>query len=82
MFYFQVLFVLVFVISYFNNNIKIIKKYKKLYYYSFIIFSTLITPPDVFSQIFVGLFLVICYELFTIVFIFKTFLARKVVKTN
>lgn len=82
MFYFQILFILVFVISYFNSNIKIIKKYKKLYYYSFIIFSTLITPPDVFSQIFVGLFLVICYELFTIVFILKTFLARKVVKTN
>jgi sec-independent protein translocase protein TatC len=82
MFYFQVLFILVFVISYFNSNIKIIKKYKKLYYYNFIVFSTLITPPDVFSQIFIGLFLVICYELFTIIFILKTFLARKVIKTN
>lgn len=82
MFYFQVLFILVFIITYFNNSIKIIKKYKKLYYYSFIIFSTLVTPPDVFSQIFVGLFLILCYELFSIVFLFKTFLSRKIIKTN
>jgi sec-independent protein translocase protein TatC len=58
----------------FLNNIYLkldyIKKYRKLYYYLFITFSTTITPPDVLSQISISLCLMILYEF--AIFIFMT----------
>lgn len=81
-FYFQLLAILIFVIVYYNNNITFIKRYKKFYYYIFIIFATFITPPDIFSQLIIGLCLIIFYECFTVGFIIKSILARKIIKTN
>ena len=71
-----------FILSYFNNDIKILKKFRKLYYYIFVIFSTIITPPDVFNQLFFSVALIFFFELFILIFIFKKFLVRKVIKTN
>lgn len=81
-FYSQFFAILLFIIFYFTNNSKFIKKFRKLYYYSFLIFSTLITPPDIFSQIFLGLSLIFSYELITFIFIFQKFLTIKIIKTN
>lgn len=81
-FYSQFFAILLFVIFYFTNNSKFIKKFRKLYYYSFLIFSTLITPPDIFSQIFLGLSLIVSYELMMFILIFQNFLTIKIVKTN
>ena len=41
-----------------------IVKYRKLFYLSFFIFATLLTPPDVSSQLFVGLLFVCFFEIF------------------
>lgn len=56
--------------SYFINLTKI-KKFRKLYYFSFIVFSTVISPPDVFSQLFISLFFIIFYELFLLLNLFS-----------
>lgn len=61
----------------FLNNISekvgTIKTFRKLFYLVFILFSTITTPPDIFSQIFMSLNLIIIYELL---------IFNKYVKTN
>lgn len=45
-----------------SDRLKEIRTFRKLFYFIFIIFSTLITPPDVFSQAILSLSLIIFYE--------------------
>jgi sec-independent protein translocase protein TatC len=45
---------------------------RKFYYYSFLIFSTLLTPPDLFSQFFITILIVIIYEI-SLFFLFIKF---------
>lgn len=45
-----------------QRNYLYIKKYRKLYYYSFLIFATLMTPPDLISQLASTFFVIIIYE--------------------
>lgn len=76
LFYFLIFSVLFFMVSYFNNDINRLKQFRKLYYYSFVIFSTIVTPPDIFNQLFFSFMLIFCFELFTMTFIVKKFLVR------
>lgn len=75
-FYCQIFVVLFFFTSYMNVNALYIKKFRKLYYYFFIVFSTLLSPPEVFSQIVLS-FIVICiYEFFIFSFMIKILLYK------
>ena len=65
-----------------NFSLKPIKKFRKLYYFIFVTLSTLISPPDIISQIGLSLSMLIVYEFLVIGFIFKGILARQIVKTN
>lgn len=57
------LFVLMFIFfKYSGANLKLIKKSRKLSYFFFV--STLLTPPDVFSQLTLSLIFILLYELF------------------
>ena len=69
--YFQIFTILFFFLNYMNNKIKIIQKYRKIYYYFFIFFSTLISPPDLISQIFISLLIIFIYEILLFIFIIK-----------
>ena len=71
-FYCQFFALLLLFLNYIDINIKIIKKFRKLYYYCFIIFSTLISPPEILSQIFISLMAVFIYELLLFFFLLKT----------
>ena len=53
---------LLFGLTNFNNRVHSIKKFRKIVYFFFLIFSTFITPPDVFSQILLTLFFIVFYE--------------------
>ena len=70
-FYCQVFAILIFFFNYINVNILLIRKLRKLYYYFFVLFSTLVSPPDIFSQIFISFIMIIFYELFILGFIIK-----------
>lgn len=59
----QVLTAIVMLLNSYSTNLKKIRKFRKLFYLMFIIFSTLITPPDIISQILMSSCLVIFYEL-------------------
>ena len=64
-------FLLVF-LNYINVNINSIKKFRKVYYYFFILFSTFISPPDIFSQIFLSIIFIFVFELMLGGILFKT----------
>jgi len=46
-----------------QQNYSYIKKYRKLYYYIFLIFATLITPPDLITQISTTFLVILIYEI-------------------
>ena len=54
-----------------RQNYHYIKNYRKVYYYVFLIFATLMTPPDLISQIFTTFFLVLIYEIVLLSSIFS-----------
>ena len=43
-------------------SIELIKKLRKIFYFIFVIFSTLISPPDILSQILLSVLTIIIYE--------------------
>jgi Sec-independent protein secretion pathway component TatC len=51
------------IINYASEQKETIQSLRKLFYFVFIIFSTLTTPPDVASQIIMSFSLIIMYEL-------------------
>jgi Sec-independent protein secretion pathway component TatC len=51
--------------------VSLIKAFRKIFHYFFLIFSTLITPPDIFSQLSISLCLTFNYEILVFYFIFK-----------
>ena len=48
-----------------------IKTFRKLFYLTFVIFSTIITPPDIISQIVISLIFILFYELLLFIKILK-----------
>jgi sec-independent protein translocase protein TatC len=73
-FYCQFFALLLLLLNYLGINIKVIKKFRKLYYYCFIILSTLISPPEILSQIFISLIVIFIYESILLFFLLKTHL--------
>jgi len=69
--YFQIFTILFFFLNYVSNKIKTIQKFRKIYYYFFVIFSTIISPPDLISQFFISLFLIFIYEILVFFIITK-----------
>jgi sec-independent protein translocase protein TatC len=70
-FYCQFFVFLLLSLKYTNTNKKFIKKYRKLYHYCFIVFSTLISPPEVLSQICISLIFIFIFEFLLLFFFFK-----------
>lgn len=70
-FYFQLFILYLIILDYTKSNLKIIKKFRKIYYYCFIILSTIITPPDFFSQVLTSLIFILIYEFLILFFSFK-----------
>lgn len=83
--YCQIFTVLFFFFNYINANSSLIKKFRKLYYYFLVLFSTMVSPPEILSQIFVSFTLIFCYEMFIFGVLFKSacnLLTRQPVETN
>jgi sec-independent protein translocase protein TatC len=72
-FYFQVFVLLFLFLNYTKTNLNNIKRFRKLYYFSFVVFSTLISPPEILSQILISLFFISFYETLLFIFLFKSF---------
>jgi len=62
---------LIFLFLLYKITLNYILKYRKLFYLLFFIFATLMTPPDMISQIIVGIFFLVFFE----IFLFSLFLS-------
>ena len=77
-FYFICMFyclAIVFFVFFFNrikSDLSLLKKSRKPFYYVFFVISTLLTPPDVFSQIILSIFIIFGYELIFFSFVLKS----------
>jgi len=68
---FQIVVVFFIFLDLFKNNLLIIKKFRKVFYFIFFIFSTFLTPPEVVYQLTTGICIIIIYELITFCMIFQ-----------
>nr|UFQ22722.1 hypothetical protein [Attheya longicornis] len=58
-------------LEYFKNDLKYIKKFRKIFHLVFLIVATVITPPDILSQVTLALSIVCFYEMIAILVFFK-----------
>lgn len=84
--YFQFFLLPIFFFTYFRKNLNTYKHFRKFLYYGCIIFSTLVTPPDITSQIVLSIILIVGCETLVYGALFKSLLKkeliRKPIKTN
>jgi|JI71714B2RNA_FD_contig_71_1476593_length_1448_multi_3_in_0_out_0_1 Sec-independent protein secretion pathway component TatC len=59
----QILALVTFILNVISEKSGTIKVFRKLFYFVFIIFSTITTPPDITSQIIMSFALIILYEI-------------------
>ena len=55
----------------FNANLLVVKKLRKIFYFCFFVFSTLLTPPEVSYQLMISICIILIYELITVCMILK-----------
>jgi len=67
---------LFFLFYYSINNLKLLKNLRKIFYFSFILLSTIVSPPDVISQVLLSFFCIFTYEVFFIIFLFKFYIKQ------
>jgi sec-independent protein translocase protein TatC len=56
-----------------QDKLVFIKKSRKIFYVTFFVLATIMTPPDVISQIILGCWLIFIYELIIVILILKKF---------
>jgi sec-independent protein translocase protein TatC len=64
------MFIILFLI-YIKGDLKLIKKFRKIFYFSFVIFATIITPPDVITQLILSSCMICIYEVLIFGVLFK-----------
>ena len=79
--YFQVFILLILFLDYVKYKLETIKRFRKFLYYSFVVFATLITPPDISSQFFCSISMILNYEIVMFYSILNN-LIRQPIKTN
>lgn len=70
LFYLQFIAFFFLIINYFIT-LKLIKKFRKLFYYLFLILTTLICPPEILIQININIFVIVSYEFIILLFLLK-----------
>ena len=64
-----------------SNTVKYLKLYRKKIYFAFFVIASIITPPDLISQITLGLTSIIIFEIYVYIIILSKSL-RKPIETN
>lgn len=68
---FQISFCILLIINKISSSLIQIKTFRKWFYFLFVLFSTVITPPDIFSQLILSLSFISTYECFIFLKIFS-----------
>ena len=61
--YFQAFLIPILFLKFIKSSIQLYFRYRKLFYYIGVLFSTMLTPPDVLSQVFLSLSIFVCCEI-------------------
>lgn len=72
----QVFVFFLLLLNFIENKIKFINNTRKIFYSIFLIFATIITPPDIISQIIISLCFSLIYEIIVIIILLKTIIFR------
>lgn len=73
-FNFQI-FVFIFIFfNYINKKIKTLKNLRKIFYFIFFFLATVLTPPDIISQVIFGLNMIVIFEILIVSILFKNIL--------
>ena len=67
----QMFMVIILFLIYIKGDLKLIKKFRKIFYLLFVIFATIITPPDVTSQLILSISMICLYEVLVLSILFK-----------
>jgi sec-independent protein translocase protein TatC len=67
----QLLLILIICLNSFSTKLGKMKNFRKVFYFVFILISTLITPPDILSQLFLACTTIIIYEFLIFLKIFN-----------
>ena len=59
----QLLALSIMILNKISEKAEAIKTFRKLFYLMFVVFSTIVTPPDVITQVVMSLSLILIYEL-------------------
>lgn len=70
------------VLDYLPNKLEIIKNNRKIFYLNFLIIATIVSPPDVFSQLLLATSFTIFFEVLVLLIIIKNNLIRQPIETN
>jgi sec-independent protein translocase protein TatC len=75
--YFQFFVLLFFILNYINNNYRNVKKFRKIFYFGFVVFSALICP-EIISQILISFLFILMYEIFLFIYIYHKVILTQV----
>jgi sec-independent protein translocase protein TatC len=78
----QLFMIIILFLIYIKGDLKLIKKFRKIFYFIFIIFATVITPPDITSQLILSGIIISVYEILIFSILLKNCLIRKPIKTD
>ena len=67
----QMFMILILFLIYIKGDLKLIKKFRKIFYLSFVVFATIITPPDVMTQLILSSCMICVYEVLIFSVLFK-----------
>lgn len=67
----QMFMVIILFLIYIKGDLKLIKKFRKIFYLSFVIFATIITPPDITTQLILSSGMICIYEVLIFSVLFK-----------
>jgi sec-independent protein translocase protein TatC len=67
----QIFMVIILFLIYIKGDLKLIKKFRKIFYLSFVVFATIITPPDITTQLILSIGMICIYEVLIFSVLFK-----------
>ena len=68
---FQIFVFIILFLNHHSDNKNLIKQYRKFLYFIFLLVSTIITPPDIFSQLIIYFVLILFFEIMILIQFFK-----------
>lgn len=64
---FQIFVFIILLFNYYSDNKHLIKQFKKILYFCFLLIATIITPPDIFNQLLIYFGLILFFEIIIVI---------------